>query len=73
MACSTIEERVLADGFGTREPVVFYGGNGSNFSRHKVRLLNPFTGRPFDYPTGEHRFQAMKATNAGSGACGPAP
>lgn len=42
------------------EPVLFYGGPFSNFSKHSIWLPNPFTGKATLYATGEHRFQAMK-------------
>lgn len=65
-------ERLLKDGHLGIEPVEFYGpsdhlpdlgnvGVFSNFSAHTVRLVNPWTGLPEVYATGEHRFQAMKA------------
>lgn len=57
----TLEQRVHADGYRQAEPVVFYGGPFSNFSRHPITLVNPFTGKLREYMTGEHRFQAMKA------------
>jgi ribA/ribD-fused uncharacterized protein len=49
-------------------PVLFYSprnawGEFSNFSEHTVRVLNPWTGEPYTYLTGEHRYQAMKADN----------
>lgn len=66
------EERIAQDtkrynAWGT--PVTFYSqrdknGIGSNFSRHGIWLPNPFTGEQMWYATGEHRYQAMKATNA---------
>lgn len=63
----TKEERLAADGYAGIEPVLFYGprnvnGMGSNFSLHSVRLPHPFTGVAALYATGEHRYQAMKAT-----------
>lgn len=58
----TLEERIKADGYEGAEPVMFFGGPFSNFSAHGVVLPNPWTGRMVRYPTGEHRFQAMKAT-----------
>lgn len=65
----TKEERLKRDGYGGVRPVLFYGpknpnGLGSNFSKHAVWLPHPQTGKLTRYPTGEHRFQAMKATDA---------
>lgn len=62
-------ERLAADGYGPGspvQPILFYRpsdpfGWMSNYSRHPVRLRHPDTGEPIRYPTGEHRFQAMKA------------
>lgn len=61
----TREERLKADGFEGVEPVLFYRSKtkGSNFSPHVVRLLDPWTGKPTEYPTGEHRYQAMKSVD----------
>lgn len=36
----------------------------SNFSHHNVVGLNPWTGRLELYSTGEHRYQALKSSNA---------
>lgn len=63
---TTIEQRVEADGWMGCEPILFYShhdefGWMSNFSRHQVVLLNPFTNKFVIYPTTEHRYQAMKA------------
>lgn len=63
------EERLAADGYTGIEPVLFYSPpdpNGwmSNFSKHSIYAWDPFSLRLVEYPTGEHRFQAMKATNA---------
>lgn len=60
------DQRLAADGFALIEPVLFYRpddehGWGSNFSRHAVELVHPFTRERTFYRTGEHRFQAMKA------------
>lgn len=60
------EERLKQDGV-LGEPVLFYGprsadGEGSNFSPHSIILPHPFTKRWTKYQTGEHRYQAMKAT-----------
>lgn len=44
----------------------FYGGPFSNFQRSPIGLPHPFPDREGEicvYPTVEHRFQAMKATN----------
>lgn len=59
---STLAERAASDGFGDQLPFTFFGDWPSNFSRHPVVLPCPFTGVRTTYPTGEHRFQAMKAT-----------
>lgn len=61
------EDRLIQDGV-EGEPLLFYGqrnehGWASNFSRHGVRLMNPWTGQVTSYRTGEHRYQAMKATD----------
>jgi ribA/ribD-fused uncharacterized protein len=66
---NSIEERVEADGYGGLEPILFYApkdANGwmSNFSKHPLWAINPFTGEYQEYRTGEHRYQAMKATTA---------
>src|SRR5690242_13489439 len=60
------EERLYLD--GAEDPILFYKSSNpygcfSNFSRHDVTLPNPWTGLPLSYPTGEHRYQAMKADN----------
>ncbi len=62
------DQRLEKDG-ATGRYVVFYGSSDelgalSNFSDHSVTLPNPWTGKHTTYLTGEHRFQAMKATNA---------
>jgi ribA/ribD-fused uncharacterized protein len=62
----TREDRLIKD--GVTDPVLFYSpkdanGCGSNFSKHGVKLLHPFTGELALYATGEHRYQAMKATH----------
>lgn len=59
----TREERLKKDGFEGVEPVLFYRSTtkGSNFSPHAVRLIDPWTGKPRVYKTGEHRYQAMKS------------
>lgn len=50
------------------EPILFYNDWSdpwsvfSNFSDHSVILRNPWTHEPFTYATGEHRYQALKAT-----------
>lgn len=68
-----LEERIVADGYEGLEPILFYRprdpfGWGSNFSKHKVVLPYPFQGAKqfVSYPTGEHRFQAMKASTSES-------
>jgi ribA/ribD-fused uncharacterized protein len=48
------------------EGVSFYGGPFSNFCYSPIKLDHPFPdsdGEQCIYPTVEHRFQAMKATN----------
>lgn len=60
------QERIERDGL-TEDPIEFYGREGdlfyfSNFSHHTIVLPCPFSGGLIDYPTGEHRFQAMKAS-----------
>lgn len=62
----TREQRLADD--DAVHPVLFYSpkdawGEFSNFSGHTVRVLNPWTGEPYTYLTGEHRYQAMKADN----------
>jgi len=62
-------ERIRKDGL-IEDPVEFYSTRGEygympNFSRHKIILPHPFTGKMITYNDGETRFQAMKATNAG--------
>jgi ribA/ribD-fused uncharacterized protein len=52
---------------GAEDPILFYNaedewGVFSNFSEHGIWLPHPFTGETVWYRTGEHRFQAMKAT-----------
>lgn len=64
----TKKERLQQDGV-VGEPVLFYGarnenGEGSNFAFYGVWLPNPYTGKVEWHETGEHRYQAMKATNA---------
>lgn len=60
-----LEDRLTKD--GAQEYVTFYGarnpnGKGSNFSFDGVWLPTPFSaGEPVWHPTGEHRYQAMKA------------
>jgi ribA/ribD-fused uncharacterized protein len=44
--------------------LLFYGGPLSNFACSPLFLPDPWTGKLVEYPTVEHRFQAMKATNA---------
>jgi ribA/ribD-fused uncharacterized protein len=61
----TRAERLAAD--GAVNPVLFYRprdehGWASNYSGHGIVLPHPFTGVRTSYGTGEHRFQAMKAT-----------
>jgi ribA/ribD-fused uncharacterized protein len=69
MGATSIEERLIVDGYGIDvDPVLFYQsgeawGYFSNFSRHAIWLPHPFTGVMQRYPTGEHRFQAMKAVD----------
>lgn len=63
----TKEERLIKDGAGD-DPVLFYShrnanGKGSNFSPHGLFLPNPYSGETVWHLTGEHRYQAMKATN----------
>jgi ribA/ribD-fused uncharacterized protein len=63
------EERLIQDGFEGIEPVLFFGKKGSehpyycfsNFAPIGLILPCPFTGERKSYPTGEHRYQAMKA------------
>jgi ribA/ribD-fused uncharacterized protein len=60
-------ERIQRD--DVEELVEFYAadwhhGYMSNFSAHPVRMIDPFWGVIADYPTTEHRFQALKATNS---------
>lgn len=61
-------ERMEKDGL-TKEPIEFYGKNCeynffSNFSPHHLTLPHPFhPDEAIQYMTGEHRFQAMKASN----------
>lgn len=62
---TTMEARIEQDGAGD-DPVCFYSerhewGVFSNFSRHAVTMLSPWTLQPVTYETSEHRFQAMKA------------
>lgn len=65
----TREERLARDGFAGMEPVLFYGHRGtewpyfSNFSRHSVWMIDPWTGKPTKYMTTEHRYQAMKSVD----------
>lgn len=61
-------ERLEQDGWGGVEPILFYSprdpfGCLSNFSKHTVRLPDPWTGNFRTYATGEHRFQALKGTS----------
>jgi ribA/ribD-fused uncharacterized protein len=61
----TRDERLIQD--GAVDPILFYKpwdewGCFSNFSRHEFILPSPFTGDLVVYSTGEHRYQAMKAT-----------
>lgn len=60
-----LEERLKADGFEGVDPVLFYRSKtlGSNFSLHPIQLPCPWCGDMVTYPTCEHRYQAMKATN----------
>lgn len=66
----TKDERLKQDGLKDgQSPILFYRpgdtyGEFSNFSRHDARMLHPFTHQLTAYPTGEHRFQAMKAITA---------
>lgn len=58
------EQRLAED--GAEHPVLFYRpqdawGYFSNFSPHRVAMINPFNGLMENYRSGEHRFQAMKA------------
>jgi len=60
-------QRIKADGLKV-EPIEFFVprkpyGFMSSFSRHPVKLIHPFTGKLVEHETGEHRFQAMKATS----------
>lgn len=60
-------ERILADSL-REDPIEFYASNNaygcfSNFSKHPLRLPNPFTGVPCLYQTSEHRYQAMKSSD----------
>ena len=61
-------ERLQQDGVEGIEPITFYKpkdtwGVFSNFSPHGVYLPDPFdSASVLWYKTGEHRFQAMKAT-----------
>ncbi len=62
----TREERLKQDGV-VGKPVLFFGarnehGAGSNYALCGMYLPNPFTGKNVWHPTGEHRYQAMKAT-----------
>lgn len=65
------EERLKQDGYEGVKPVLFFGKKGkehpyycfSNFSPIGIWLPCPFTGELKFYPTGEHRYQAMKADN----------
>lgn len=64
-----LAERLEQDGYAGQEPVLFYSKKDewsefSNFSAHDVRLPHPFTNVMTRYRTGEHRYQAMKATTA---------
>jgi ribA/ribD-fused uncharacterized protein len=70
------DDRLEVDGTSEDRAIFFYGALGSsrfgcfsNFSRHVVLLSYPTDKRLVKtqayYPTGEHRFQAMKATSAG--------
>lgn len=43
--------------------IAFYGGPFSNFKRSPIKLPHPFCDEEVIYPTVEHRYQAMKATN----------
>ena len=61
------EQRLLEDEAGPN-PILFYKqddewGCFSNFSLHRIATINPFNGLVEWYRTGEHRFQAMKATS----------
>lgn len=62
----TAEERLKQDGV-EGAPILFYSpryqwGEFSNFFSSKIILPNPFNGELVTYATGEHRYQAMKAT-----------
>lgn len=64
-----IQDRLIQDGTDEEHAIMFYGQRNlhgwlSNFSPHPITLHHPFTGIPTVYRTTEHRYQAMKATNA---------
>lgn len=63
-----LRERLALDGYEDCEPIFFYHpsdkyGWASNFSKHEIVLPSPFTFELTSYRTGEHRYQAMKATS----------
>lgn len=67
MLTLTKEERLIKDDAGD-DPVLFYGarnehGKASNFALYGLWLPSPFDPAPVWHQTGEHRYQAMKATN----------
>lgn len=62
------KERLVVDGNQGMNPILFYKpydrwGEFSQFSRHSIWLINPWTGELECYASGEHRFQALKATS----------
>ncbi len=65
----TLEERLARDGYPGVPPVLFYRptdayGFFSNFSPHYVTMAHPWIdGTSMTYLTGEHAFQAAKATS----------
>lgn len=65
----TKQERLEKDQVADCQYITFFHeydqwGVFSNFSISSIFLPHPFTQRLIEYPTGEHRFQAMKATSA---------
>ena len=61
-----LQERLELD--GEVDPILFYKpgdefGEFSNFSRHKIILPDPWTGKLRTYLTGEHRYQALKSSD----------
>ena len=45
------------------EPLLFWGGEFSNFVGPPMLMIHPWTGQPEEYMTVEHYFQANKATD----------